>query len=110
MPSSEPARLWQPESASGELFRAEIREQPAALRLAERDVLAPECQSGAVDRRQRRAQLVRDSRDELRLQGLDRSFGGEVAEGEDRSALEPDAGDREPELAPVDLDRLGLRP
>lgn len=47
MPSSEPARLWQPESASGELFRAEIREQPAAIRR----LVDQEAEFGAVAKR-----------------------------------------------------------
>jgi glucosamine--fructose-6-phosphate aminotransferase (isomerizing) len=38
MPSPEPIRHWEPESAAGELFRAEIREQPEALeRLADQE-------------------------------------------------------------------------
>ena len=52
---------------------------------------------------------MRDGRDEVRLQVLDGSLGREVAECEDGPAFERDARQRQPELAPVDLDRLGLR-
>src|SRR5207244_9512682 len=85
-------------------------EQAASLRLGKRDVLAPERECRAVDGGERRAELVRDGRDEVRFEGLDGSLRGEVAKREDRSVFESDRCDRQPELAAVDLDRLGLRP
>ena len=62
-------------------------EQTLALRL-ERRVLALERESCAVDRRERRPQLVRDRRDELALQALDAPLLGEVSERVDRAARE----------------------
>src|SRR5439155_2515439 len=84
-------------------------EQPASLGLAERYVLAAKRERGAVDGGERRAQLVRHGRDEVRLESLDGPLGGEVTEREDRSVLETHGGDRQPELAAVDLDWLRLR-
>ena len=76
----------------------------------ERDVLPAKREGGAVDGGERRPELVRDGRDEVGLELFDCALGGEVAEGEDCPALEADSGDRQPELAAVDLDRLGLGP
>ena len=70
-----------------------------ALRLVELQVLALERQGRAVDRGQRRAQLVRDRRDEVAAQLLEHALLGQVAEGVDGALGELDAGDREPELA-----------
>ncbi len=51
--------------------------------LAEVDVLAEQRLGEAVDRRERRAQLVRDGGDEVRLHLLDAPLGGDVAESVD---------------------------
>ena len=64
------------------------------------DVLAQQRLGEAVDRGQRRAQLVRDGRDEVGLHLLDDPLGRDVAEREDP------AGDRAGRVA---HDRLGQR-
>ena len=65
----------------------------------------------AVDRGERRAQLVRHGRHEVALHLLDAALLGHVPEGVDGALAEADAGDREPELAAADLERqrLGTR-
>ena len=85
-----------------------IVEQPRAQLVGEVDVGAQQRQRGAVDRRERRPQLVRDGGDEVGAHQLERALVGEVAEGVDRALVEADAGDREPELAPVELERERL--
>ena len=62
--------------------------RPAPLRLLEPHVVALERERGAVDRRERRAELVRHGRDEVALQLLDRALLGHVAERVDRAAGE----------------------
>ena len=78
------------------------------LRL-ELDIVAPERQRRAVDRGERRAQLVRHGRDEVLPHRLERPLVGEVAERVDRSVLVPHRGDGEPELALLELQRDALR-
>ena len=85
-------------------------EHPLLLVDAERDVLAAQRHRGAVDRGERRAQLVRDGRDEIALELLDRPLVGEVAERVDRALRELRGGEREPELAGGAVDRKRLRP
>ncbi len=53
---------------------------------------------------------MRDRRDELALELVESALFGDVAKGVDDAVGEPDAGDRKPQLAPVDLQgqRLGL--
>ena len=70
--------------------------------------VAPDRLRRAVDRRERRAQLVRDGRDELGLERSSAALLGQVAERVDRPVVEPDARDREPELAAVELERHRL--
>ena len=61
----------------------DVAQERRALLLAEEHVLAEQRLREAVDRRQRRAQLVRDGRDEVGLHLLDAALGGDVAEGVD---------------------------
>ena len=85
-------------------------EQAVTLRL-ERGLLPPKRQRGAVDRGERRPQLVGDRRHELALQALDAPFVREVAERVDGAARERHARDREPALrAACSSDRDGLGP
>ena len=63
-------------------------EQPLTLRARARHRRALKGQRGAVDRRERRAELVRDRRDELALQALDAPLLGQVAERVDGAARE----------------------
>ena len=72
--------------------------------LVELDVLAEQGLSRAVDRRERSAQLMRDGRDELALELVERAFLGQAAERVDDPVAERDARDREPELAPVEFE------
>ena len=65
-------------------------EQVRALRLVELQVLTLERQRRAVDRGQRRAQLVRDGRDEVAAQLLEHAVGGQVAERVDGALVELD--------------------
>ena len=60
---------------------------------------------GAVDRRQRRPQLVRGGRDEARLQLLELPDIGHVSERVDRPAEELDPSDGNPALSSLGLDR-----
>src|SRR6185436_20716878 len=73
------------------------------------EVGAEDRQRGAVDRRERRAQLVGDGRDEVGLHRLDPPLLGQVAERVDDALLEADAGSRYPDLAMLELDREGER-
>ena len=52
---------------------------------------------------------MRDGGDELLPYLFERALRGQVAERVHDPVLEVDAGDRQPQLAPVDLDRHGLR-
>src|SRR5205085_8568704 len=63
----------------------------------------------AVDRGERRPQLVRDGGDEVGLHLVERALCGEVAEGVDDAVGRLDAGDGEPELAAADVERQALR-
>ena len=74
----------------------------------ELDVRAAERLRRAVDRGERRPQLVRDRRDEFRLDLLERALLGQVPERVDRPFLEADPGAGDPELSAVELDRHGL--
>ena len=69
----------------------DVAEERRALLVAEEDVLAEQRLREAVDRRQRRAQLVRHRRDEVRLHLLDEPVGRDVAEREDAAG---DGADR----------------
>ena len=86
-------------------------EQPQPLLVVERHVASAKRHRGAVDRRQRRAQLVRDGRDELGAHALERPLLGQVAERVDDAVRHRDAVDREPELAAAEVERqrLGAR-
>ncbi len=74
----------------------------------ELDVRAAEGLRRAVDRGERRPQLVRDRRNELRLDLLERALFGQVPERVHRSLLEADAGAGDPELTAAELDRHRL--
>ena len=84
-------------------------EQARTLLSGERVVALDKRHRGAVDRRERGPQLVRDRRDEVAPDLLEGALLGQVAEGVDGALGQADAGDREPELAPADLDRERLR-
>ena len=79
-------------------------EQLLALLGCELDVAPAQRHRRAVDRGERRAQLVRDRRDELGPQLLERPLLGQVAERVHRAVGDGDTGDRQPELAPADAD------
>ena len=63
---------------------------------------------GAVHRRERRPQLVRDRGDEVAAHLLQRALLGQVAECVHRPLGQADAGDRKPQLAAAALDRQRL--
>ena len=63
----------------------------------------------AVDGGERRAELVRDGRDEVRLERAQALLLGHVAERVHAPLLEADAGERQPQLASAELDRGGAR-
>ena len=86
------------------------REHPRCWSSLERDVVALQRHRGAVDRGERRPQLVRDGRDEVALQLLDGALLGQVAERVDGALRELGGGEREPELALAAVDRERLRP
>ena len=81
-----------------------------ALVLVERDIAPPQRHRRAVDRGERRAQLVGDRRDELRAHRLERPLLGQVAEGVDDAVRHGDAVQREPQLARPEVERQRLRP
>src|SRR6266550_545259 len=81
------------------------RYEPVAAALVEREIVTQQRLSGAVDRGERRPQLVGCGRDEGRLQLLEPADVGQVAEGVDRAAEELDSGDRDPTLASLGLER-----
>ena len=89
----------------------DVAEERVALLLAEEHVVAEQRLGEAVDRGQRRAQLVGDVRDELRLHLLDDALGGDVAEGEDAAGhgagrvAHHGLGQREPDLLAAAPDR-----
>jgi hypothetical protein len=64
----------------------------------------------AVDRRKRCPQLVGDRGDEVAPHLLQAPLLRQVAERVDRASREPDARDREPERASLELDRQRRRP
>ena len=72
-------------------------------RVLELEVVARERQRRAVDRSERRAQLVRHGRDEVLANLLERALLGQVAERVHRSFVEADPRDREPALFAVEL-------
>ena len=80
-------------------------QQALALVLADLDVVAEQCLRRAVDGCERRAKLMRDGRDELALELVERALLGQVPERVDDAVLERDAGDREPDLAAFDHER-----
>src|SRR5207248_5483843 len=77
--------------------------------LVQVDVVAAQRLRGPLDRGERSAQLVGRGRDELTLQLVERPLLGQAAERVDDAVAEGDAGDREPELAPVEFERDDLR-
>ena len=81
-----------------------------ALVVVERDIAPPQRHRRAVDRGERRAQLVGDRRDELRAHRLERPLLGQVAEGVDDAVRHGDAVQREPQLARPEVERQRLRP
>ena len=85
-------------------------EQVRALVVGERDVLAAERHRCAVDRSERRPQLVRHGRDELGAHRLERTLLGQVAEGVDDPVRHDDPMDREPELTAAEVEWQRLRP
>ena len=85
-------------------------EQLRALLVVERDVAAAQRHRRAVDRGERRAQLVRDGRDELGAHRLERALLGQVAERVDDAVGDGDAVDREPQLAAAEVERQRLGP
>ncbi len=85
------------------------RDEPLAARLVEREVVAAQRLGGAVDGRERRAELVRGGGDELGLQLLEPARLGEVPEREHRPVEELDPGHGDPALAVLRLERDGLR-
>jgi hypothetical protein len=60
-----------------------VLKERATLLVVEVDVVAEQRLRKAVDRSERRAQLVGDGRDEPRLHLLDETLGGDIPEGED---------------------------
>ena len=64
----------------------------------------------AVDRRERRAQLVRDRRHEVLPDLLEHAFLGDVTECVYRALVERDARHRDPALASRELEREGIGP
>ena len=74
-------RVHDPRQALG--LGGDVAQERLALLVAELDVLPEQRLGEAVDRRQRRAELVRDRRHEVGLHLLDEAVGGDVAEGED---------------------------
>ena len=89
----------------------DVAEEGRALGVRELDVAAHERLREAVDRGERRAELVRDRGDEVRLHLLDDALAGDVAEGEDAAGdgparVEHDRlAEREPDLLVAALDR-----
>jgi hypothetical protein len=75
---------------------------------AERLVALDQSDRRAVDRGERRSQLVRDRGDEVAAHPLEGPLLGEIAERVDRPFGEPHAGNREPELAAADVERDAL--
>jgi hypothetical protein len=86
-------------------FARDDVEQRGTLPLVERHVLAPQRHRRAVDRGERRPQLVRHRRDELGAHRLERALLGLVAEGVDDAVRDDHAVDREPELASAEVER-----
>ena len=84
------------------------RDEPLTPRLVEREVVTAERLRRAVDGRERRSQLMRRSRNELRLQLVEPMRVGDVAESVDRAAEERDARDRDPPLSGLRLERQRL--
>src|ERR671922_631414 len=80
-------------------------QQPVRRRHVEVDVAPAQRLRAAVDRRERRPQLVRDGGDELALQGVERALLGQVAERVDDAIVELHARDADPELAGGELQR-----
>src|SRR5215210_4120414 len=73
--------------------------------MSEVDVVAEQRLRSAVDRRERRSELMGDGRDEVRLQLLQAAFLGQVVERVDGSLSEADGSDRQPDLAPGNVNR-----
>jgi hypothetical protein len=91
------------------LLRDEGEQLPRDV-VSEVDVVAEQRLRCAVHRGERRPELVRDGRDEIRLQLLQATFLGEVVERVHGAFGEADGSDREPELAPAEVDRDSRRP
>ena len=71
-------------------LRCDVAEEDAPVLVAERNVLSKQCLGESVNRRQRRAQLVRDGGHEVGLDFLDHAIGGDVPEREDASRYAPE--------------------
>ena len=84
-------------------------EQPLALWLLQAVEAALQGERRAVDRRERRAQLVRDGGDEVGLRLVEPLVLADVAERVDDAVRERDARSGEPQLAALDLERDGRR-
>src|SRR5207244_2843078 len=80
------------------------RDEALAADLVQREVVAQQRLRGAVNRGQRRAQLVRSGGDEVGLDLLEPAHVGQVAECVDGAAEEADARDRDPALAAGGID------
>ena len=85
-------------------------EQLRALVVVEHDVAPPQRHRRAVDRGERRAQLVRDRRDELRAHRLERALLGQVAEGVDDAVRHGDAVIESQSSRVAEVERQRLRP
>ena len=83
-------------------------QQPAAMVVVKLDVLAPERHRRAVDRGERRSQLVRDHGHELALDPLDAALLGQIAKRVHGPVGELDGRDRDPELPVAELERQCL--
>ena len=107
----EPARPEDRVDRAGEAVRL-VRDhvqQRDVLVLVEHDVLATKRHRGAVDRRERRAELVRDGRDELGLQRVEGTLLRQIPERVDGAVHHRDASDGKPQLALADAERQRLR-
>ena len=78
--------------------------------VAQLDVVTPQRADGAVDGRERRAQLVRGGGDEVAARLLERVLLGHVLQRVDGAVAELDARDRHPALAAAEHDRDRDRP
>jgi hypothetical protein len=80
-------------------------EQVPPLFLSKRVLAGEQRLRGAVDRRHRRPQLVRNRRDQVALLLVEGPLGGQVAKGVDDAREPLDGHEREPEIPAADRDR-----